>query len=400
MQPITFGRTDAMAILKDYVPADHDRSAEDRRRHRQLVEKSIKENLGDILSEESIIGETKNKKIKVPIKGIKEYQFIYGKNSPGAAAGTGNEKRGDRLGGSRDAAGGNGMGGTGNEEGDEIYETEVTIEDVLSYISDELELPDIDKKKFSETVSESSAKKSGYQRYGIRPRLAKRRTVVEKLKRRQGVKRNISEAGGSVKLQRFPFKEDDLRFYRIKKMPKKDFNAAIICIMDTSGSMDTTKKYLARSFFYVLSRFIRLRYNNVEIAFISHTTTAKEVSEKEFFHRVESGGTYISSGLAHAMELIDQRYNPAYWNVYAFYVSDGDNWIEDNERAIITANELSKLCNLFGYAEIMPAYYSVSIREKLIKNVKSDKFIAVSIKQKEDLWPALKSMLKKEFKGE
>ena len=36
---------------------EHDRSIEDRRRHRQLVEKSIKENLGDILSEESIIGE-------------------------------------------------------------------------------------------------------------------------------------------------------------------------------------------------------------------------------------------------------------------------------------------------------------------------------------------------------
>lgn len=389
-----------MAIFKDYIPADHDRSAEDRRRHRKLVEKSIKENLGDILSEESIIGETKNKKIKIPIKGIKEYQFIYGKNSSGTATGIGKEKRGDKLGSSRDTGAGSSKGGAGNEEGDEIYETEVTIEDVLSYISEELELPDIDKKKFSETVTEVSTKKSGYQRYGIRPRLAKRRTVVEKLKRQQGTKRNIREIGSGIKLERFPFKEDDLRYFRIKKTPKKDFNAAIICIMDTSGSMDTTKKYLARSFFYVLSRFIRLRYNNVEIAFISHTTTAKEVSEKEFFHKVESGGTYISSGLMHAMDLIDQRYNPAYWNVYAFYVSDGDNWIEDNERAINSANELSKLCNLFGYAEIMPAYYSVSIKEKLVKNVKSDKFIAVSIKQKEDLWPALKTMLKKEFKGE
>ena len=44
---------------------EHDRSIEDRRRHRQLVEKSIKENLGDILSEESIIGEGKNKKYKI-----------------------------------------------------------------------------------------------------------------------------------------------------------------------------------------------------------------------------------------------------------------------------------------------------------------------------------------------
>ena len=40
-----------MAIFRDSSdnPIEHDRSIEDRRRHRQLVEKSIKENIGDIL---------------------------------------------------------------------------------------------------------------------------------------------------------------------------------------------------------------------------------------------------------------------------------------------------------------------------------------------------------------
>lgn len=388
-----------MAIFRDYTPADHDRSAEDRRRHRQLVEKSIKENLSDILSEESIIGETKNKKVKIPIKGIKEYQFIYGKNTGGAAAGTGREKRGDKLGSDKAQSKGGGMG-AGNEEGEEVYETEVTIDDVLNYLSEELELPDIDKKKKSEMVTENSIKKSGYQKYGIRPRLAKKRTVIEKLKRKQGVKRNLRETGTAVKLGRFPFKEDDLRYFKIKQVPKRDYNAVILCIMDTSGSMDSTKKYLARSFFFVLSRFIKMKYNNVEVAFIAHTTTAKEVNEMEFFHKVESGGTYISSGLTLAMELINQRYNPAHWNVYSFYVSDGDNWIEDNERAIKAADELCRLSNLVGYAEIMPAYYSVSIKEKLVRNVLQDNFIAVSIKQKQDLIPALKAMLKKEQRGE
>ena len=75
-----------MAIFRDNSenPVEHDRSIEDRRRHRQLVEKSIKENLGDILSEESIVGETKNKKFKIPIRGIKEYQFVFGNNNKGA----------------------------------------------------------------------------------------------------------------------------------------------------------------------------------------------------------------------------------------------------------------------------------------------------------------------------
>ena len=105
----------------------------------------------------------------------------------------------------------------------------------------------------------------------------------------------------------------------------------MIFIMDVSGSMDNTKKYLARSFFFVLSRFIRRKYNNVAFEFISHTTTAKNVNEYEFFHKGESGGTYISSGINAAIDLIKEKYNPGVWNIYPFYASDGDNWSEDNE---------------------------------------------------------------------
>jgi uncharacterized protein len=62
-------------------------------------------------------------------------------------------------------------------------------------------------------------------------------------------------------------------------------------MMDTSGSMDTTKKYLARSFFFLLCRFVSLKYRNVEIIFLAHHTQAQEVAEEEFFHKGESGGT-------------------------------------------------------------------------------------------------------------
>lgn len=388
-----------MAIFKDFNHVDHDRAAEDRRRHRQLVDKSIRENLGDILSEESIIGETKNKKIKIPIRGLKEYHFIYGKNVPGVGSGSGNEKRGDKLGKDADGQQGQGNTGAGNSEGDDIYETEISIEDVLNYFMEDLELPDLDRRKLSDIMTDNATKRSGYQRHGIKPRLSKKRTVMEKIKREQGAKRALREEAAEESLERFPFKEDDLRFHRVKKTQKKEFNAAIICIMDTSGSMDSTKKFLARSFFFVLSRFLRQKYTNVEIAFIAHTTTAKEVNESEFFHKVESGGTYISSGYIKAMEIIDKRYNPAYWNVYAFHVSDGDNWIEDNERTIKAAKEMCELCNLFGYAEIMPVYYSMSIKGKLIKEVKNSNFSAVTINKKQDLWDALKEMLKKEAKG-
>lgn len=78
-----------MAIFREQDRGGRDRSAEDRRRHRQLVEEHIKRNLGNIIAEESIIGQNKGKTFKIPIRGLKEYQFIYGDNHPGVVSGKG-----------------------------------------------------------------------------------------------------------------------------------------------------------------------------------------------------------------------------------------------------------------------------------------------------------------------
>lgn len=388
-----------MAIFRDTseTPVDHDRSIEDRRRHRQLVEKSIKDNLGDILSEESIIGEGKNKKFKIPIRGIKEYQFVYGKNSKGVASGTGEEKRGDKIGTGK-AQPGKGKAGAGNNEGEDIYETEITLEELLDYITEDLDLPDLDKKKYSEIITESSGRRCGYQRYGINPRLAKKKTVMSKIARMQGKKRALIEAGIDTELERFPFREEDMRYYRVKTKPKKESNALMIFIMDVSGSMDSSKKYLARSFFFVLSRFLRRKYNNIAFEFISHTTVAKHVDEYEFFHKAESGGTYISSGLNMALDLINEKYPPGAWNIYPVYASDGDNWTEDNERAMKAVKELCEVSNMFGYAELLPSTYSTTMYYRFNKEIKEDNFATVIIKEKKDLWDALKVMLSKELK--
>ncbi len=412
-----------MAIFRENSSAGRDRSAEDRRRHRELVEESIKKNLGNIIAEESIIGKSRDKKIKIPIRGIKEFQFIYGKNKPGVGAGDGTEKRGDKFSG--DAQGGNGNGKAGNQEGEEIYETEITIEEVINYLFEDLNLPDIDKKQLSQ-LEEKSYRKLGYQQKGIPPRLAKKRSVIEKIKRKQASKRALNEAAGEAgresgpedglrqekkdvllcrsysSRERFPFIEDDLRYYRIKEENKKDYNAVVLCIMDVSGSMDQTKKYLARSFYFLLYQFLQLKYSNVEVVFIAHTTTAKEVNEKEFFHRGESGGTYISSGYEKALEIISERYSPANWNIYAFHCSDGDNWSEDNKKAVDSAKKLCEVCNLFGYGEIVPGYYSMgsTIKSELQSKIDSENFAAITINKKEDVLPALKKLLEKGEKVE
>jgi len=394
-----------MAIFKEFSNNGKDRSAEDRRRHRQLVEDSIKKNIGQIIAEESIIGQRKDKKIKIPIKSIKEYQFVYGKNSKGTGSGTGEEKRGDKIGKDKGDGSGNGAGQAGNQEGEDYYETEVTIEELINYLFEDLNLPDLDRKRIAEIESISSIKRIGYQRKGIPPRLAKKRSIIEKIKRRQGYERTmkqLEEEKASEDIQeesdydkkRFPFIEDDLRYHRIKEDRKKDYNAVVICIMDVSGSMDQTKKYIARSFYFLLYQFIRLKYANVEVVFVAHTTVAKEVSENEFFHKGESGGTYISSGYEKALEIIEQRYNPASWNIYAFHCSDGDNWSEDNPKTIEMANRLCEVCNLFGYGEIIPGYsYGSTMKTEFQKGVKSNNFSIVTMSKKDDVLPGLKKLL-------
>lgn len=386
-----------MAVFRDYNPLGRDRTAEDRRRHRQLVEDSIKKNLADILSEESIIGESKDKKIKVPIRGVKEYQFVFGKNAPGIGSGDGTEKRGNVIGSDKSFPC-KGVQGAGTEPGEDIYETEVTIEDIMGYLFENLNLPFLERKKLSENLWASSRKKAGFQKKGIRPRLAKKRTLMEKIKRKQSTLKTYREAHREEELERFPFIEEDLRYYRVKEEQKKELNAVVICIMDTSSSMDQTKKYLARSFFFLLYQFIKMRYVKVEVVFIAHSTVAKVVTEEEFFHKGESGGTFISSGYLKALEVIEQKYNPAYWNVYAFHVSDGDNWSADDHKAIEAAKQLCQVCNLFAYAEILPGFKFNNIKYKFIEKVKYENFAVVSINNKESLWPALKSILKKDLK--
>ena len=57
-----------------------DRSGSDRQRHKEKIDKAIKEGIHNIVADESIIGKDGKKKIKIPVKGIKEYRFVYGEN--------------------------------------------------------------------------------------------------------------------------------------------------------------------------------------------------------------------------------------------------------------------------------------------------------------------------------
>ena len=86
------------------------------------------------------------------------------------------------------------------------------------------------------------------------------------------------------------------------------------------------------------------------------------------------------------------------WNIYPVYASDGDNWSEDNENAVRAVKELCKVSNMFGYAELLPSTYSTTMYFKFTNEVKEKNFTPVIVREKKDLWSALKLMLTNEMR--
>ncbi|UCH74832.1 MAG: DUF444 family protein [Rhodospirillales bacterium] len=390
-------------VFRPYPSSDalrSDRSAGDRLRHRKKVRDAIRENIADIVAEESVIGQSGERVVKVPIRGIREYRFIYGDNSGGVGAGDGDVEEGQVVG--RRPGQGNGPGEAGDQPGVDYYETDISLDELIEIMIEDLQLPDLERKALRQMPVARGTRRLGYRRKGIRVHLDKRRTVINRLRRKiahgdKPVKTPAAalEAAGA---ERFPFNKEDLRYRRRTPDEEMESNAVVICIMDTSGSMDTMKKYLARSFFFLLYQFARTRYRNVELVFIAHHSEAREVTEDEFFHKGESGGTRISSGYQKALEVIRERYHPDLWNVYAFHCSDGDNFSHDDEAALAAAHELCAVCNLFGYGEIKPAdsYHGGSSMQDKFKAIEAANFQTVMIKDKADVWPGFRSLLDRE----
>jgi len=369
-----------------------DRNAGDRLRHRQKVREAIRENIADIIAEESIIGKDRDRIIKVPIRGVKEFRFIYGENVPGVGQGGEETQPGQVIGKGKEKGQ---DPHAGDRPGVDYYETEVTLEELIDIMFEDLELPFLERKHLREIEIEQQYRRKGYRKKGIRIRLDKRRTARSRVKRKKATQR---EEIISFQSRRFPFHNDDLTYRHTVTQIRRESNAVVVCIMDTSGSMDTMKKYLARSFFFLLYQFLCTKYQNVEIVLIAHHTEAREVTEEEFFHKGESGGTFISSGYHKALEIIQERYHPSLWNIYVFHCSDGDNFESDNQAALQAAKQIADISNLFGYGEIKPlgsGYYGGSMIQ-FFSQLHMDNFQTIQIQRKEDIWPSFKTLLNKD----
>ena len=331
-----------------------DRAASDRSRHRKKVEKAIKESIKDVVAEESIIGQSGKKKVRIPIKGIKEHQFVYGNNENNKRVGSAQGKKvqqGQRIGKANPRRGqGQGEPGKpGNKPGEEMYEIEMSLEELAEYLFSDLNLPELEKKQFK-FITEEKMKRKGKRPYGIRPRLSKKETIKQKIRRKKAAIKAGSHDPESG--ERFPFHESDLRYKHIAPVQKENTTAVIFFVMDVSGSMTKSKKFLARSFFFLLYQFLNHKYSSVDVVFVSHTTDANEVNEEQFFTRATGGGTMASSGLQKVKDIIDKRYHPNNWNIYTFYCGDGENWGSDNDKTMDLFTELKEINQMMCYTEI------------------------------------------------
>ncbi|MFV2056699.1 MAG: DUF444 family protein, partial [Thiohalomonadales bacterium] len=113
------------------------------------------------------------------------------------------------------------------------------------------------------------------------------------------------------------------------------------------------RKDIAKRFFILLYLFLTRTYENIEVVFIRHHTTAKEVDEEEFFYSRETGGTVVSSALEMMHNIIQDRYPTSDWNIYAAQASDGDNWEGDSPACgELLTEKILPLLQFFAYVEI------------------------------------------------
>ncbi|MGM1047876.1 hypothetical protein SAMN05661091_1272 [Paenibacillus uliginis N3/975] len=362
----------------------HRKGYQDQVRHQRKIKEVIKQNLPDLITEENIILSDGKQIIKVPIRSLDEYRFIYNyQKQKHVGQGDGDSQVGDVLG--RDPsqqAPGKGEK-AGDQPGQDVVETEVSIEELENMLFEELELPLLQPKD-KEQIETHSIVFNDIRKKGIMSNIDKKRTILENLRR------NATTGNPGI----HHISPDDLRYKTWDDTVIPESNAVIIAMMDTSGSMGSFEKYCARSFFFWMTRFLRRQYEKVEIVFIAHHTEAKEVTEQDFFTRGESGGTICSSAYIKALDIIHSRYPSSKYNIYPFHFSDGDNLTSDNERCVKLIGELLKVSNMFGYGEVNQ-YNRSSTLMSAYKNIKMDQFLYHVIKDKGEVYEALKTFFKK-----
>ena len=360
------------------------RGERDQERHNEKVKEAIRGNLGDLVSDGSIItaDPMSKKTIKIPMRSLELPHIKYGDNKGGGGGiGTGDgsgAKPGDTIPGD----GKDGEAGTG--AGTEYYETEMTIEEIQALVFDDLGLPNIQPRS-KDSMESDNVVFNDIRKNRSGAGLDMARTVMQNLLR-NARESGVAKIGGII--------PEDFRVRRWESEPKPINSAVVIAMMDISGSMGEFEKYVTRAVCWWAVSFLRTKYPAVDIVFVAHDTEAYEVTEEQFFTRGTGGGTKCSAANQMAYDITRHRYPTKDYNVYPLHFSDGDNYVMDNNTCVKLVKDLLE-DDISQYAYVQIGARSQSgLLAQYQREIKDPRFNGIMIKDKAGVLPALKKIFK------
>lgn len=357
---------------------------QDRSRYEQIVKGKIRENLRKYITNGELIGRQGKDLVSIPVPQVELPRFTFGRRNSGGV-GQGDGEPGDILGQGDPAAG----RGAGEDPGQHIWEAEVSIDEMVQMLADELELPRI-QPKGKQNIDTEIARYTDIRRVGPESLRHFKRTYREALKRQLAT--GTYDPDNPVII---PYPEDR-RYRSYRTTPRPDANAVIIYLMDVSGSMGDREKRLVRITAFWIDAWLKKNYRNVQRRYIVHDAVAGEVDERAFYRIRQGGGTKISSALEYCRKLIDAHYNPNEWNLYLFQFSDGDNFGHDDEIAVNLLQEhLLPIANLYCYGQVDERSYGRSFIDTLNELPPRENFITAHIRRDDAIYDALKLFLGK-----
>lgn len=364
------------------------KSLANRQRFIRRARAEIKEAVQKTLKDRTVSDFAKNQKISIPTKSTKEPRFRHDPSAGGeherVLPGNKDFIEGDQIKKPRQGeSGGRGKDASASGDGEDDFSFTLSQDEILDLFFEDLELPNLVKTSLKE-IKTLNWRRAGLTTSGSPNQINLVRTMRNSFGRRLAMRRPKAEEIDALRdelavceltepkdearisvlkadIERLearrkwvPFLDPlDVRFNAFQQQPIPTSRAVMFCLMDVSGSMTEHMKDLAKRFYALLYLFLKRRYKHVEVVFIRHTHEAAEVDEQTFFYSRETGGTVVSTALEEMASIVEERFKPSEWNIYAAQASDGDNAPSDNAKtASLLTTTILPVCQYYAYLEV------------------------------------------------
>lgn len=365
------------------------RIREDHKRYHDIIRDKVKHKLKDHIKSGKKIARRGKDYVVVDIPVVDLPRFKHG-DPYKDGIGTGPGEKGDKVkDGPADPVE---AGEPGDDSGEHTMGVGVSLDEYIDVLGEELNLPKLEPKSNSELIT-PRLKYDKIARVGNPSLVHKKRTLKNMIKR--SIACNNYDPDDISDLYPVP---DDFEYKSWSQKDKPDVNAVIFFMQDISASMGPDKRDLVRELCWYLECWIRRFYEQTDIKYMVHDVEAFEVDSEKFYNYTSGGGTKISSVFRMAHDMIENSYPLDEWNVYCFYLSDGENWNDDNKICIDILKSMQRMCNVIGVTEVKAmsdwAEFALRVEEALDEDeLDAETVITGTVNTHRDILNVLKEFL-------